>query len=363
MLVALALACAASARQQGPPRGERPDTKRPNAATDEDSAERGSIRGRIVLPNGTAHSDPVKVSLQSFDGTQFVIYTDMNGQFEIGDLKTGGYVIEAEADRQHFDPVAQQVRVYTGYPSVITVTLKAKAAATKPAPPAGAGPTVSAGELEQKIPDKARKEFDRAVRASAAGRSDEAVARLRKAVEIFPDYLMARNDLGVQLMAAGRLDEADEHLRHALRLFPKAFNPNLNLGVLLVRRQQFAEAAQVLETAISLHPRSPAARLHAGEAHAALGNHERAEKELKAAYEMGGAEYAAALFHLGHLYLGRGERALALQNFEAYLGVAPNAVNADQARALIKTLRQKTTSSRQAGGNGLARLSFFNYHN
>ncbi|MCA1614492.1 MAG: tetratricopeptide repeat protein [Acidobacteria bacterium] len=329
---------------------------RPNS--EEDAAEKGSIRGRILLSNGAPYGEPVKLKLQSFNGTEIVVYTDLSGQFDLGKLESGNYVLEAEADRQHFEPVSQQVQVFTGYPSVVTVTLKEKAGESKPAPPAGAGPTVSAGELEQKVPGKARKEFEGATRAAAAGMRDEAVARLQKAVEIFPDYLMARNDLGVQLMAAGRLEEAEEHLRHAVRLFPKAFHPNLNLGALLVRRQGFEEAAQVLETAISLNPRSAAARLHAGEAHAALGRHERAERELKTAYEMGGAEYAAALFHLGQLYLGRGERELALQSFETYLGVAPNAVNADQARALIKTLRQKTSSSRQAGDANLSRLSF-----
>jgi tetratricopeptide (TPR) repeat protein len=297
-----------------------------------------------VLPNGAPYGEAVKLKLQSFNGTEVVVFTDLSGQFDLGKVETGNYVLEAEADRQHFEPVTQRVQVFAGYPSVVTVTLKEKAAEPKPSPPAGAGPTVSAAELEQKVPNKARKEFDAGVRAAAAGRRDEALARLRKAVEIFPDYLMARNDLGAQLMAAGRLEEAEEHLRHAVGLFPKAFHPNLNLGALLVRRQAFEEAAQALDAAISLNPRSAAARFYSGEAHAALGRHERAERELKAAYEMGGAEYAAALFHLGQLYLGRGERELALQSFETYLGVAPNAVNADQARAMIKTLRQKTTS-------------------
>ncbi len=323
-----------------------------------EGTEKGSIRGRILLSNGAPYDESVKLKLQSFNGTEIVIYTDLRGQFDLGNVESGNYVVEVEADRQHFEPVTQQVQVFAGYPSIVTVTLKEKAAESKPSPPANAGPTVSAGELEQKVPGKARKEFDAAVRAAAAGRRDESVARLQKAVEIFPDYLMARNDLGAQLMTAGRLEEAEEHLRHAVRLFPKAFHPNVNLGALLVRRQGFEEAAQILDTAISLNPRSAAARLHAGEAHAALGRHERAERELKAAYEMGGADYAAALFHLGQLYLGRGERELALQSFETYLGVAPNAVNADQARAMIKTLRQKTTSSRQAEGPNLSRLSF-----
>jgi Flp pilus assembly protein TadD len=329
----LALAGVVSAQ---PPKGQKPEISRP--VVEDDSGDGGNIRGRILLPNGAPVNETVKLTLQSFDGSQLIIYTDMDGQFELGRVKSGNYTIEAEADRQRFDPVTQSVQVFSGT-AVVTVTLKEKAAAARPTPPANSGPTVSAGELEQKVPGKARKEFERATTAFAAGRREEAIERLRKAVEIYPDYLMARNDLGAQLMAAGRLEEAAEHLRHAVRVAPRAFNPLLNLGILLVRRQEFAEAARVLEESISLNPRSASARLHAGIAYGALRDHERAERELKAAYEMGGAEYAVALFHLGQSYLGRGERALAVQSFEAYLGAAPNAANADQARALIKALR------------------------
>lgn len=334
ILLVLALACAASAQ---PPARQRPEIKRPDL--DEDAQETGKIRGRILLANGAPYSEPVKLTLQSYDGAEFSFYTDLHGQFEMNDVKAGNYVLEAEADRQRFVPVTEKVRVYKNLPSVVTLTLKERPATARPAPPAGSGPTVSAGELEQKVPEKARKEFERATAAAAAGRREEALARLNKAVEIFPDYLMARNDLGVQLMDAGRLDEAAAHLRHAVRVGPKAFNPQLNLGILLVRRHEFAEAARVLEESVSLNPRSPSARLHAGLAHGALGDYERAARELKSAYEMGGAEYADALFHLGQLHLGRGERELAVQSFEAYLGVAPNAANAEQARALIRTLR------------------------
>lgn len=330
------LALAGIVAAQGPPT-QRPERTRPDVS-DEDS-ETGSVRGRILLPNGAPVSETVKLTLQSYDGTQVTIYTDINGQFDFGRVRTGNYELQTEADRERFAPVSQRVQVFTGYPAILTVTLKEKAAARAPRPPADSGPVVAAAELEQKVPEKARKEFERATSAFAAGRREESIARLQKAVAIFPDYLMARNDLGAQLMEAGRLDEAAEHLRHAVSVSPKSFNPLLNLGILHVRRQEFAEAARLLEEAAAFNPRSAAARLHAGIARAALGEHERAERDLKAAYDLGGAGYADALYHLGQLYLGRGERELALKSFETYLGVAPRGVYADQARVLIKALR------------------------
>jgi hypothetical protein len=51
------------------------------------------------------------------------------------------------------------------------------------------------------------------------------------------------------------------------------------------------------------------------------------------------AQYALALFHLGQLYMSKGNQALALQSFERYLNDEPNAGNADQVRKMIAMLR------------------------
>ena len=328
VLFALILAGADSARAQRP--------EHPPSRGEHEGREGGNIRGRVVAPDGSRLSAPVKLTLRTFQSVLANAYTDSQGEFEFARVMPGEYVLEVEADASSFDPVSQDVRVYKGMPSVLTVSLKAKSAAVRAAP---AAPVVSAGEIDRSIPDKARKEFERANRAAAEGKTAEAIAHLRKAVSIHPDFLMARNDLGAQLLAAGRFDEAAEHLRHAVRLDPKAFNPHLNLGIVLATQRQWASAAQVLEKAISLNPSSPAARLYAGQSLAALGESGRAERELQAAYTLGGKNFALALFHLGHLYLNRGERGLAVKSFEAYLGAAPDAPNAEQVRQLLGMLR------------------------
>ncbi|MFL6229813.1 MAG: tetratricopeptide repeat protein [Pyrinomonadaceae bacterium] len=296
----------------------------------------GTIRGGVLLPNGAPLNQAVKIKLRKPQGTEVVIYTNFMGQFEFKDIATGNYELDAEADWQKYLVSTQSVQVMKDLTTVITFTLKEK-------PAKGEVPNsrsvVSVGELDKNIPKEARKEFERASKAAADNKSEEAIAHLQKALALYPDFMMAHNDLGAQLLDAGRFDEAAVELRAAVKLDPKAFNPRLNLGVVLLKQRQFAEAAQVIDQALALDSQSPAAHLYAGMAHLMLKDLDRAEKELLTAHETGGAQFALSLFHLGQLYLGKGDRPHALQSFEAYLQEAPEAANAEQVRKLIATLR------------------------
>jgi len=227
------------------------------------------------------------------------------------------------------------VDVFPSSPTIVTLHLEEKGNTSKEM----SAETVSVAELEQDVPAGAEKEFERGSKAGREGKTEEAVEHLRKALAIYPAYLKARNDLGTYLLAQGKLDEASEELRAAVKIAPKAFNPRLNLGIVLVRRHEFPEAGENLDVALTLDARSPAAHLYAGLARLGLGEADRAEKELSVAYELGGGEYALAQFHLGQLYMDRGERALALKAFETYLRDKPDAANAEQVRRLIGMLR------------------------
>jgi tetratricopeptide (TPR) repeat protein len=88
-----------------------------------------------------------------------------------------------------------------------------------------------------------------------------------------------------------------------------------------------------------MEPSAPAAHLYAGMASVKLDDTVRGEKELNAAYDLGGNTYAVALLHLGKLYMKKGEREMALRSFESYLRESPNAADAAQVERLIGTLR------------------------
>jgi Tfp pilus assembly protein PilF len=306
----------------------------PSAGSDRIS--RGGIRGRVIMPDGSFVNEAVRITLQNMRDTIAIVYTENQGQFEFQSLPPAMYYLEIEADGQKFEVVTESVQVFRGVPSVVTITLKPRRSSNRKAP---AEHTVSVAELKQNIPSKAKKEFEKASEAGNAGKTDEAIAHLRKAISLFPDFVRARNDLGTYLLSQGKLDQAAEELGKAVSLDDKSFYPALNLGIVFVHQQRFAEASEVLTKGLSLEPNSSAAHFYSGLAFIGLGKLTAAEGSLKTAYSLGGPKYAVALFHLGQLYMNRGERDSALKSFENYLVVVPDARNADQVRKLIAMLR------------------------
>jgi Flp pilus assembly protein TadD len=250
-------------------------------------------------------------------------------------LSAGNYQIIVEADPTRYEVTTANVEVYPGGPSVLSIPLKEKRTESK----SKTSPSVSGTELDPDIPHKARKEFERATDASGKGKTDEAIAHLRKALEIYPRYLMARNDLGVALLSQGKLDDAAEELSQAVALEPKAFNPQLNLGIVLVQQHKFGAAVDTLRKAVALESNAPAARLYLGIALEGTGELVEAQRELTVAHDLGGPKFALALFHLGHVYMTKGEHAEARKMFEAYLQESPTAFNSAEVKRLIRVLQ------------------------
>jgi tetratricopeptide (TPR) repeat protein len=294
-----------------------------------------SIRGIVVTPGGAPLSEAVKVTLKVLRGDQAVIYTDQQGRFEFGGLGPGGYTIEVDPDRDaRFEITTEVISVLRNTPTFVTITIKEKQRENR----STGDKTISVAMLDQKVPSEAKREFDKATRLDSQGRTDESVNALRRALAIYPDYLMALNDLGARLLDLGQLTEAAQHLRAAIKIDPNAFNPQLNLGVVLVRQNEFGQALEILGKALSLEPSAPAAHLYAGMAAAGLNDSGRAEKELNSAYELGGHPYAVALIYLARLYTKKGDREQAIKSLEAYLRDSPNDPNSAEVKKMIAAL-------------------------
>ena len=300
------------------------------------ATQTGNIKGRITLEDGSFVSEAVRVGLSNFRGTQGTIYTDNQGLFEFLSLPPGQYTLEAEGDRLLFEAGKDDVDVRRGATTAVTIVLRRKATGTNTKP---RNAVASVTELANNVPARARKEFDRASALAREGKRLDAINHFRKAIEIYPNFMMAHSDLGGLLMEEGELAEALTEIQRAIQIDGKAFNPQLNLGIAYVRQQRFAEAAETLRKALALDSTSASARLYLGIALKELNEPDASERELRRAYELGGAGYSEALYHLGHLFMSKGERALARQALESYLQAVPKAANAAQARQLLETLR------------------------
>jgi tetratricopeptide (TPR) repeat protein len=298
-----------------------------------------SIRGVVVLPNGSPVNEPVKVTLKVLRGDQATTYTDRDGRFQFLHVAAGDYTVEVEADRSRdrFEITSERVTVRIDSPNFITLSLKEKGKA----PDAKRDKTVSVAMLDQKVPPAARHEYENATQLARAGRSDESIAALQRAIGIYPDYLMALNDLGAQLLEAGRLDEALAVLKKATQVDPNSFNPQLNLGIVLVQKKMFAEALTALDHALSAEPSAPAAHLYAGMAALGANDAVRAAREFKTTHDLGGSSFAVALIYLARLDVKQGHQQEAIEALQLYLREDPSGPNSAVAKKMLADLQAK----------------------
>lgn len=100
---------------------------------------------------------------------------------------------------------------------------------------------------------------------SMRGRHADAIAAMRRAVELRPMDALYRNTLGTVLGASGDFDGAIHALRRACELESGLATAWYNLGVMLTRCVRNEEATQVLKRAVELAPDNMDARAMLGD--------------------------------------------------------------------------------------------------
>lgn len=296
----------------------------------------GSITGRVVQPSGHPVNGRVRIVLSTIENPGMTSFTDNNGGFGFRNLREGTYTLEVSGDYKVYETVYEQVRVNRGMQAVLTVYLREKASASnKPA-----GSVISAAELEQRVPGPAKKEFEKATALVREGNSEKAIEHYKRALDIYPEYLMARNDLGVQYLKLKRLDEAAQQFEAALEVNAKIFNPRLNLGIVLVEQKKYMDALSHLTDALSIDSAQPAPHLYFGIASLETDQLPEAERELSKAITLGSSEYSIAHYYIARVEMKKGNREAAIRELKTYLESSPNGEKAAQARSLLEQLKR-----------------------
>ena len=93
----------------------------------------------------------------------------------------------------------------------------------------------------------------------ALGRTAEAIASYRRAIDLDPDYVASYTNLSNVLINAKEFDLAEQVCREALKLAPESHSILNNLGTVLRSRGQNEEARGYYEDAVRLQPQFPEA--------------------------------------------------------------------------------------------------------
>ena len=168
------------------------------------------------------------------------------------------------------------------------------------------------------------------------GRAKEAVALLKKAVELKPNYAPAHNNLGAAWLALDDSLSAEAAFRQSSQLDAAFVAPRLGLSECALRRGEIAKAEEEIMTAEALEPDNLQARSLMANVHLARGEHRAAVTALKAVVEATPDDVRARC-NLGTACRLGGDFPAAEQQYRAALGLRPE--HSDAYYGLGETLR------------------------
>jgi Tfp pilus assembly protein PilF len=304
-----------------------------------------NVRLQFYLPHGEPLQQNIRFQLIADDASRPPDYhfTNSAGTVVLYRLEAfSTYIVVVETDGKTWSTTTTRFLVTPGRAPSVQVQLEPFRTER-----VVSGPTVSAAALQQKVPRDARRKFENAVKQLEKGKYADAEPLLVRAVEIFPDYVDARNELAVTLMKAGKLAEAEQHLRRALQVDSAAVRPLLNLGLCLQRQRRFVDAEPFLEKASQLRPDHAMSLYLLGMNDVLRGKDDDAEPRLVRAYDLGGSNVARTQLLLAQLYTRRKDYPRAAAALETYLRDVPEAPDAAHLQNVLGRLRatfQKTSA-------------------
>jgi tetratricopeptide (TPR) repeat protein len=137
--------------------------------------------------------------------------------------------------------------------------LEARSTLRPPRPPA-----VSVTVRQLLIPPKAVKEFERWEKSLRSGDVRSAAGHLERAIQIYPNFVEARNNLGASYIDLHDYEKAVVQFHQAIAINPNYQEPYANLSLALFLLQRLPEAEQAARHALDLNPQANGALYNLG---------------------------------------------------------------------------------------------------
>ena len=155
------------------------------------------------------------------------------------------------------------------------------------------------------------------------GQVDEAIAHLRKALEIQPDFAEAHNNLGNALLQHGQIEEAIAHFRRAFEIEPNNAPAHANLGSALIQMGRVDDSIAQFQMALAARPDNVELLNTLAYALIRKGRVDEAIVHLQRAIELS-PSFADAHNNLANILLQKGRVEEAIAHYRKALETAPD---------------------------------------
>jgi tetratricopeptide (TPR) repeat protein len=112
---------------------------------------------------------------------------------------------------------------------------------------------VTLHELGHRVPGRATKEYERALKAKKRGDNEKAIAYFKNAIAVDPEFCAAINDLGATYLRLDMPGLAAEQFQQAIAVDSHAGAPYSNLAVAYLMQNAYADAERAARRAIDLN--------------------------------------------------------------------------------------------------------------
>jgi outer membrane protein assembly factor BamD (BamD/ComL family) len=212
------------------------------------------------------------------------------------------------------------------------------------ATPVDRGGGVSAAELS--VSDDAIEEYKEAQQFLSRGDHARAAERLRKAVDISPQFATAWNQLGTIAYQTRQYPQAEEYFRESLKQDPEAYAPLVNLGGALLALNRFEESLEVNRAAVKARPGDALAHSQLGKSYFYLGRLDDAETHLKRAKALDAGHFSYPQVFLIEIYARKNQLPASIAEMEEFLRLHPDSDWAPKIRELLGVARSRIQAPR-----------------
>ena len=206
----------------------------------------GTVVGNLTVEI----SDPVRHSLQ-----QSAIVSS-GGDFQFSGVPVGMYSLRVLS----FSGVPITEKIVSVEESVTQVMIELPVV-EKSTPGGG---TVSVAQLMHRVPSRAMKEYNNALKAVGKKDNNKAIEFLERAVAIDPDFVEAQTNLGRLYVLKHNPDKVLETFNKVLKINPRSEVAYTGSSIALIWLGRYADAEASARKALQIDPASPASHYFLG---------------------------------------------------------------------------------------------------